>query len=253
MMLLLTACSGGSSTRAPMPVPDEDFDASAPLVNNADRQRLEVLLIGNSHSVGLQPVLESLMRSALPARDVTVELAAGSGFLADRVGDGVTRATIESANWSHVVLQAQKYSTSGTRSYPTDAAEYWIRGTRQQGATPVLFPEHPRRGNGWESDFLLELHQGIAAREPACVAAIGQVWDEVKFQDPALDLYEADGNHASGAGHLLNAMIFYEVLTGEAAESLPDIPASGGVPVATQRMMRTAVSNVLHSYPPCPM
>ena len=89
-------------------------------------------------------------------------LEASGGFLSDRVTDGVSYRDLEREPWTHVILQGQKYSTTGSYSYRTDAAEYWIRGSKKQGATPIMFPEHPRQGNTWEGQTLWDLHKGIA-------------------------------------------------------------------------------------------
>jgi len=149
-----------------------------------------------------------------------------------------------------VILQGQKYSTTGSTTYPTDAAEYWIRGSKGQGATSIMFPEHPRKDNSWEGRTLWDLHSGIAARENTCVAPVGLVWDEVIFGDPSLILHLPDGNHASSTGLLLTALVFYQVITGRSVESLPELSVFG-VDAATEQIMKESVSSLLFTYPPC--
>ena len=114
----------------------------------------------------------------------------------------------------------------------------------------IMFPEHPRRGNSWEGQTLWELHSGIAARENTCVAPVGLVWDEVIFRDPSLILHLADGNHADGTGLLLTALVFYQIITGQPVESLPEL-SEFGVDAATEQMMKESVSSLLFTYVPC--
>jgi hypothetical protein len=206
--------------------------------------------MGNSHASALYPVLEQLLMLGQPDKSIDVRLSAGFGFLSDRVGDGISEQTLESEGWTHVILQGQKYSTTGTTSYPTTAAEYWIRGSKEQGATPIMFPEHPRKDNQWEGQTLWELHSGIAARENTCVAPVGVVWDEVIFRDPSLVLHQPDGNHAADKGLLLTALVFYQIITGQPVESLPELSVFG-VDAATEQIMKESVSSVLFAYTPC--
>ena len=69
-----------------------------------------------------------------------------------------------------MILQAQKYSSTGTQTYPTTAAEYWVRGSKGIGATPIMFPEHPRKDNDWEGLALWELHSGTSAIDATPIA-----------------------------------------------------------------------------------
>lgn len=255
--LLLSACGGGGSSGSEAPVIEAGdptdmsrYATSLPLTDNSGSSTYSVLLIGNSHASALGPVLEQLLMLGQPGKRVDVQIAPRSGFLAERVNDGVTAETLESQNWTHVILQAQKYSSSGAYTYPTTAAEYWIRGAKQQGATPIMFPEHPRRGNSWEGQTLWELHSDIATRENACVAPVGLVWDEVLFTDPSLLLHQPDGNHASAMGVLLTALVFYQIITGDSVESLPALSALN-VEARVEVLMETAVSSQLFAYVSC--
>jgi len=206
--------------------------------------------MGNSHAAGLQATLQRILILGQPNKSIDVQRAPRSTFLVDRVNDGVSEQKLESEPWTHVILQAQKYSSTGTLTYPTTAAEYWIRGIKELGATPILFPEHPRKNNTWEGQTLWELHSGIATRENTCVAPVGLIWDEVVFRDPSLILHQPDGNHASETGVLLTALVFYQIITGEPVESLPEL-SEFGIDSATEHIMKTSVSSILFTYPVC--
>lgn len=226
------------------------YSTSLPLKDNSDASAYNILFMGNSHAAELRQILERLLILGLPDKSINTRASARSGFLSDKVSDGVSEQILESEAWSHVILQGQKYSTTGSTTYPTYAAEYWVRGSKAQGATPIMFPEHPRRDNTWEGQTLWELHSGIAARENTCVAPVGLVWDEVIFRDPSLILHIDDGNHASGIGLLLNALVFYPIITGQPIESLPEL-SEFGVDAATEQIMKESVSSVLFAYTPC--
>ena len=255
--ILLAGC-GGSGSDSGGSSPDDSGDpagstryaTSQPLVDNSGASAYKVLLMGNSHAAGLYSVLADLLALGQPGKSIEVQLSTSAGFLDERVNDGFSEQLLESEPWTHVILQGQKYSTTGTLTYPTDGAEYWIRGSKEQGATPIMFPEHPRQGNTWEAKTLWDLHAGIAVRENTCVAPVGLVWDEVRFRDPSLVLHHPDGNHASATGVLLTALVFYPIITGQSVESLPDLSAFDIDPEA-ERIMKESVSALLFTYSPC--
>ncbi len=256
--IFLVGCGDGSGTAVGEPAagvpPDSPgtgrYTTSQPLLDNSDASAYKVLLMGNSHASGLRPVLEQLLTLGQPDKSIDVRFSTGFGFLSDLVNDGVSEQTLESDGWTHVILQGQKYSSTGSTSYPTSAAEYWIRGSKEQGATPIMFPEHPRKDNNWEGQTLWELHTGIAARENTCVAPVGLVWDEVIFRDSSLILHQFDGNHAAGPGLLLTALVFYQIITGQPVESLPELSVFE-IDAATEQIMKESVSSLLFVHTPC--
>jgi len=203
----------------------------------------EILLIGNSHSSrnNLPGLLAALIEAGLPSKSVHVRTAPNWGFLADHLQDRSTRRLFASQSWTHVILQGQKYSTSGRYSYPTDAAEEWIRRVKIQGAVPIMFPEWPRRGNTEEGQRIHELHLQIVAREPACVAPVGLAWEKVLQQYSSLEMYASDGNHSNPTGALLTAYVLYEVITGEPARELPSVQ-SVEVNPETQTILRRGLT-----------
>jgi hypothetical protein len=186
----------------------------------------ELLFIGNSHSSAnkLPDLVAMLIEAGVQGKTANAERAPGWKFLAERLNDGVTQKTIEARAWSHVFLQAQKYSSTGMYSYPTDAAEEWIRRIKSTNAQAILFPEWPRRGNTEEGQRVYKLHLSIASREAACVAPVGPVWDATILKYPEITLHASDGNHSNTNGALLTAYVFYQVITGKNADELAYIP-----------------------------
>jgi len=218
-------------------------NSSGPLNSQTDYQ---VLLIGNSHSVsyGLPGLISTLIEAGEPGVNTYSDAAPGLNFLDERINDGITRELLESRSWTHVILQAQKYSSSGKYYYSTAAAEEWIRQVKAQNARPILFPEWPRKGNTEEGQRVHDLHLSISSRESACVAPIGLAWEESIARYPGLGLHAPDGNHSNLSGALLTAYVLYHVTTGQNAAQLPYIPAIS-VDSDTQRELREVAAYVV--------
>jgi hypothetical protein len=211
-----------------------------------------VLLIGNSHSsrAGLPGRLEALLEAGGANTAADVKALGHWAFLAERLDDNITKKALDSRNWTHVVLQAQKYSTTGQYFYPTDAAEEWIRRIRDRGAQPILFPEWAQREHPEESLRIHRLHLGIASREFACVAPVGLAWEIMRDAYPDIMPYDRDGNHANRRGALLTAYVLYKSITGESPAGLPYIKMRG-IPEQTQAMLRAAASMATGMMPAC--
>lgn len=242
LVLMLSAC-GGSQEEDSLTMDDLN---SPPLAD------YELLFIGNSHSSvnGLPGLVATLIETADPNKKVNTANASGSKFLDERIGDGQTLELLQSRRWSHVFLQAQKYSSSGDFFYPTTSAEEWIRRVKAQQAIPILFPEWPRRGNREEGLRVHELHLYIASQESACVAPVGLVWDKMIARYPNVDLHAADGNHSNLKGALLTAFVFYQILTKQSAADLPYV-SQVDVSEDLQKQMRDIASSVIEDNMSC--
>ena len=230
--LLLAACSGGgggpsSAETAPPPPPPPSTEGE-----------IALLFMGNSHTSfhALPAMVAALVRGATPGRAVVAVEAPGWMFLEERAAHAPSLALMASRRWSHVILQAQKYSSSGMFDYSTQGAEDLVRRARAIPALPILFPEWPRRGIA-ETQRIYDLHRSIAGRTPACVAPIGQAWDLALAREPGLVLHDADGNHSAPAGAFLAAVVIAATITRAPPDTLQAIEGFG-VDAALQARLR---------------
>lgn len=242
------ACGGGGS---PAPVNSVE-QPTAPAPADAD---ITLLMMGNSHTSlsALPRQLEALLRAGLPGKSVAATEAPGWMFLDERLADAASMALLRGRRWTVLVLQAQKYSSSGQFSYSTSEAQSLIRVARELGAMPVMFPEWPRLGVA-ETERIYELHASIARQQPACVAPIGQAWGLALQRHPALVLHAGDGNHSAPAGAYLTALMLYTTLTGASPLALPAL-ANNGVPAEQQALLRQVAADAAAATAPrqhCP-
>ena len=228
MSLFLLGC-GGSSTKSNVESVSIETVSSA-VINNIDIpnntlvNHYKILLIGNSHaSMSLGELIKVMINKSKPESEIDIDRVEGLAYLSDRINDGITLEKIRSNQWSHIILQAQKYSQSGSTIYPTDAAQFWISTAKEMGATPILFPEHPQKGNKDEAQYIQNIHLSIIAKQKSCLAPIGLGWDSAINALPEIPFHSGDGNHAAYIGNFLSALIFYQVITNELADALPYI------------------------------
>ena len=248
--VLLAACGGGSggsgsSDSTPRP-------GSPPAVPDSD---ITLLFMGNSHTSvnDLSGTVTAMVQAANPDKTVFGTEAPGWMFLDERLDHAQTLAVLRSHPWSFVVLQAQKYSSSGQFNYSTAEAEELIRRSRALGAVPILFPEWPRKDIA-ETERIYNLHTSIAQREPACVAPVGQAWDLSLARYPNLVLHAADGNHSAPAGAFLAALILSATITQGAPLELPFIEGTN-VDTETQALLRGIANETVNMVAPrlwCP-
>jgi len=251
--LFVAACGGGGSddtdpgggpTSVPPPPP------TLPVV--AD---VTLLFMGNSHTSNndLSTMVTDMVRAGTPGKTVASVEAPGWLFLDERLHDEATIDLLTSQDWSFVILQAQKYSSSGQFNYSTEEAKELVRMSRDQHAIPVMFPEWPRQGID-ESQRIYDLHVSIAQAEPACVAPIPQAFDLALARDPHLSLYAADGNHSSAAGAFLAALVLYATITEQSPLDVPPLPQFP-VDESVQETLRSIAAETVQTVPPrmwCP-
>lgn len=216
---------------------------------------ISLLFMGNSHtsSNDLTGMVAAMVRSARPGKTVTSVEAPGWMFLEERLSHAPSLTLLRSQRWSAVVLQAQKYSTSGQFTYSTAEAEEFIRMIRAQSGLPVMFPEWPRL-NVNETQRIYDLHVSIAQRRPACVAPVGQAWDLALTRHPSLVLHAPDGNHSAPTGAFLAALVIFTTLTNVSPLDVPPL-AQFGVDAETQALLRAIAAETVQTVPPrqwCP-
>jgi len=245
LVLLLAACGGGGDSQ-------RGGATSGPPPASAD---ITLLFMGNSHTSvnDLSKMVADMVRAARPGKSVASVEAPGWLFLDERLTDAPSMDLLRSQNWNFVILQAQKYSSSGQVAYSTEEAKELVRRSRTQHAVPIMFPEWPRRGID-ETQRIFDLHVSIAQAEPACVAPIPQAFDLALARDPTLTLHASDGNHSAPAGAFLAALVLYATITGQSPLDLPPL-AQYPVTVSLQATLRGIAAETVQTVPPrmwCP-
>ena len=181
-----------------------------------------ILFVGNSHTASHQipKTVQAMLNARQSDKKVYCEICVGT-FLAAQLSEGNTPQRIRELKWDVVVLQAQKYSSTGKYTYPTDAAEELTRIANEQGAKVIMYPEWRRRqsknetnpGKIGETMRIHQLHESIAAKTGAVVAPVGLAWKAALEQYFDWNFYSDDGNHCNARGAFLTAAVFESILS----------------------------------------
>ncbi len=259
-LVFLTACNSSSSTeKKDTEVTTtsntknnklDSYQAGLAVPDNTQVNHYSILFFGNSHIANIPTFITQLIQYQFPNKTITTKRMPNGDYLADRLNHPDSVNTLLDNTWSHLILQAQKYSQSGSVDYPTTGAQTWIRMAKTQNTTPILFPEHPQRGNTQEAQRVHQLHLSIDEKETSCVAPVGLAWDKVIAINPAITLHASDGNHANLTGQLLSAFVLFEIITGYPADLLPYIDELD-VAQETQTLFKQVASETVSEHRNC--
>jgi hypothetical protein len=222
---VVTVLVAGCSDPAP-PLPANatkyDFRIRSERISRAEAD-LAVLFIGNSHTSthDVPQRFAELVRADESGAKVFTKTCTSAPFLVGHSNNAETLEAIDNGPWDFVVLQAQKYSTSGKYHYPYDAALKLSKLAEQQGAQVIMFPEWGRQGSPQEAQRVQKLHEEVAEISGARVAPVGLAWDRAQAAHPRVQFHQDDGNHASQIGAYLTACVLYATITSRNPEELP--------------------------------
>ncbi len=254
MTLASLACDSspaGKATTEPGAAATADAPSAAsavgtPAFDLAGPFDLSLLFVGNSHT--FMHDLPNLVRRMIEFRRPGARVLAFAvcvGHLDDVANDPSAGRALAARPWTHVILQAQKISTSGRYTYSRQEGIDFARRARLTGAAVVFFSEWGLEGKPGDGQRNERIYRemadaanatpltvpGKAARiagaasqpagsSPVRVAPVGRAWDLALNRHPGLRLYASDGNHQSDVGAFLTACVLYAIITGDSPEML---------------------------------
>jgi hypothetical protein len=194
---------------------------------------MRVLFVGNSHTYmnGLPYQVRELVNAAAGREECQAWMNAVGGMsLAGHAEEVGTQLNLTCNPWDFVVLQQQTHPFAGYAQFAADYEQ--LRPHLERSDAEVLLYVTWKRRDAPESDQE-ELDAAFArlARQRALrVVPVGAAWRRAREVSPEIELYAADGAHASPAGTYLAACVFFGALTGKSPLGLPArISANGTV------------------------
>ncbi len=179
----------------------------------AEGRKLRILFIGNSHTYyNDMPVMVRRRFIEEDGLDCEVTmLAHGGWFLAQHVEEPDVRFNILYGNYDYVVLQEHAHPFGPEEKFFSAVRKLtdWIR---QAGSTPVIYMTWAKKDEPEMQQRMTDAHRKIALETGALLAPVGENWWLYKESRPELEMYNADGAHASEAGSEFAAKLIWAVI-----------------------------------------
>lgn len=202
----------------------------------APRRSLRVLFVGNSYTYlnNLPKLLEAIAASENGGPVIHTEASLSGGkTLKWHWEQGRAVEAIRKGSWDFVVLQEMStLGYQGPKGGPpriNDPAMYFEYAGRfheeiqRAGAKTVLYATWARDGYPEQQRRLDDAFAQFARRSKAGIVPAGLAWTVAKLEAPGIRLHMPDRSHPTMAGSYLNALLFYQCLTGHPAKNPPNV------------------------------
>lgn len=202
--------------------------------NETPVKPLRVLFIGNSYTYfnNLPKILEAIAESQKAGPRIQTEASLSGGkTLKWHWENNLALEAIRKGGWDFVVLQEHsthgKLVPAGGVPEINDPAMYFEYAQRfneeivKTGAKTVLYATWAREGFPEQQRRLDDAFSLLARKIGAGIVPAGLAWTVARLEAPAIRLHMPDRSHPTMAGSYLNALVFYQCLTGRTVGEPP--------------------------------
>lgn len=216
---------------------------TGPSLDDAD---LRVLFIGNSltyvHDVpDLVQALAGIDGRSMAHAELTLPDASLEDHWQSGAADHIRRLKPDI-----VVLQQGPSSLPESRVHLIQWTEMFAAVIREAGGEPALYMVWPSTTRSFAFSDVMESYAAAANAVEGRLLPAGATWVEAWKLDPSLDLYAADGFHASYLGALAAAQTIYTVLFDADPAALPRL--SDAVSEGELEILRGAVAAAIAAW-----
>lgn len=187
------------------------------------KKNIRVLFVGNSHTyMNDMPALFAEIFELTSGRKADVVMLAYSGRdLAWHMNEYFSlRYNLLYGDYDYCVIQQAAHPFPG-HDVTLDGAGKIISLCKQTDTVPVMFMTWAEKKYPEHQQIMSETYRDIAANTQALLAPVGEVFAALK-DDPSVDLYYSDGEHASPYGDLLTAAVICGTILFKSDLVLPD-------------------------------
>jgi uncharacterized protein DUF4886 len=207
-----------------------------------------VLFLGNSYTYFNDlPAVFSALAGAGHQCNVETRMVTPGGFrLKDHWDKPEAHAALDSQKWDYVVLQDQStlgmnYFLDGNARVTSDEvflpyAKKWAAEIIRHGARPVFYLTWARKATPEDQAALNHAYIHAARETGGIVAPVGIAWQQVRRQNPAINLYYKDGSHPSSSGSYLAACVMYAAIFHQSPRDLPSHITGPPVNLDTEKL-----------------
>lgn len=197
---------------------------------------LRVLFVGNSYTFfnNLPNLLEQIAKGQANGPHIETDVSLSGGkTLQWHWEQGKAQEAVRKGGWDFVVLQEQSLlgktvprgetpSVNGPDLYLEYAGKF-AEEIRKVGARTVLYATWARDGYPEQQRKLDDAFTQAAQKLDAILVPAGLAWTVTRIEAPSIRLHMPDRSHPTMAGSYLNALLFYQCLTGRTASNPPAV------------------------------
>jgi len=189
---------------------------------------MKVLFVGNSHTFfNDMPQMLSVFGKARGMDIFVVQNTSGGRGLDWQANQFDVRFNVLFGGYDYIVMQHIAHPFGGEEELLQSAGNL-MQYVSRSDAAPIAFLPWSEENNPQGQAFLNEAHNALVKAHPSIkIAPIGLVWDKVRNENPEIQLYYSDGEHAAPHGSWLIAATIFRTITGETAAGLPSVVELG--------------------------
>lgn len=183
---------------------------------------MKVLFIGNSHTYfnDMPRLFARMAEKTTGAMPDTVMLAYGGCDLAWHRGEYLAlRYNLMYGGFDYCVFQQAAHPYPPAEETMRDGAAIADLCIRC-GVKPVVFTTWAEKVKQYNQEKMTRTCRELARATGALLAPIGEVWEQIVKNEPDIDLYYTDGEHASVYGDFLCAAVLCRAVTGAVSDSV---------------------------------
>lgn len=214
-----------------------------------------VLFIGNSHTYehDVSGMVEKIARLAGDMELQTGRLAEPNWALEDHVTFGIAIKALEEREWEFVVMQQGTSAAAASQ----DHLEFWSNFLepyiRAAGAEPVMYQIWPHASQRELAPAALQSYTRAATAIEGLLAPAGDGFTAALEENPAVEVYAADGLHASKRGAYIAALTILARIIDVDVESLPPVIPGSSIDSTSVRALQRAAAVALARNPARPV
>lgn len=178
----------------------------------SENKSLKILFIGNSHTYynDMPATVATLAKEDRYDCHVTM-IAHPAWYLEQHVQEPETKFNIKFGGYDYVVLQEYAHPF-GPEEKLYDAVWDLVEWIETAGAKPVIYMTWAKKDEPEVQDRMTAAHEKIAAETGALLAPVGKEWWGYMKDNPTVEMYAPDGQHASEYGSWFAAKYIWNVI-----------------------------------------
>jgi hypothetical protein len=214
----------------------------------------KILFIGNSLTYvnDVPAIVRALADSDGTKLDVRT-VAHPDYALEDHWALGEAQREIARGGWELVVMQQGPSSVEENRANLREWTKRYATEIARVGATPALYSVWPTAGRRQDFDRAIESYRLAAADVHGVMMPVASAWLAAWRRDASLELYAADGLHATPLGSYLAALVIYARISGHSPVGLSTRVQPAAQPVldvgAHASLLQAAAAEALAAMP----